>query len=334
MYKCAQFTEKGGPLTVVQRAIPEPKAGQVLIHVQACGLCHGDTAAKFGFMGNSYPIVPGHEVAGVVTKVGEGVTRPKVGQHVGVGWHGGHCFTCQRCLKGDFMMCSQHRVSGVHLDGGYAEYMIAPAEATAIIPEGVTAEDAAAYMCAGLTCYNALRNSGARGGDVVAVQGMGGLGHMGVQYASKMGFITVAISSGSDKLELAKQLGAHHYIDSSKQNGVEELQKLGGAKVILATAPNAKAISDIVPGLTYDGNLIVVAAPPEPLTISPILLLSKRLRVSGWASGGPKDAEETMQFSHKMNIKAMTEVYPLDKAQEAFDRMMSTKAKFRVVLKP
>src|SRR5213076_1901996 len=284
--KAAQINKPGGKWELVERDIPEPGPGQVCVKVEACGICHSDVLVKDGLWpGLQYPRVPGHEVAGHIDALGANVTNWRKNQRVGVGWHGGHDFVCEQCRRGDFGMCINRKVTGIDFDGGYAEYMIAPAEALAVIPDELPAEEAGAFMCAGVTVFNALRNSGARAGDVVAVQGIGGLGHLGVQYARRMGFETVALGRGKDKEPLAKELGAHHYIDSSAVDTVSELQKLGGARVILATAPSAKAISSVVEGLSSNGNLLVPASPAEPLSINALSLIMGRRSVSGCYSG-------------------------------------------------
>jgi D-arabinose 1-dehydrogenase-like Zn-dependent alcohol dehydrogenase len=276
--------------------------------------------------------VPGHEIAGRVDAVGDDVTAWSNGQRVGVGWHGGHDFVCEQCRRGDFAMCVNRKVTGIDFDGGYAEYMIAPASALAAIPDELPAEEAGPFMCAGVTVYNALRNSGARAGDVVAVHGIGGLGHLGVQYARRMGFETVAINRGNDKEPLARELGAHHYIDATSSDVVAELQKLGGARVILATAPNAQAISALVDGLAPSGLLLVPAAPAEPLTISMFSLISHRSSVAGWYSGTARDSQDTMEFSALTGVHPMIEKYPLERVAEAYEQMHSGKVRFRVVL--
>src|SRR5438093_6969746 len=278
--KAAQISRPGGDWELVERDIPEPGAGQVRVKVEACGICHSDMFVKEGLWpGLQYPRVPGHEVAGRVEALGGNVTEWKKGQRVGVGWHGGHCFVCAQCKRGDFAMCVNRKVTGFDFDGGYAEYMIAPAAVLAAIPDSLPAEEAGPFMCAGVTVYNALRNSGARGGDVVAVHGIGGLGHLGVQYARQMGFQTVALGRGKDKEPLAQKLGAHHYIDSDVVDPVKELQKLGGARVILATAPSAKAISSVVEGLGVDGNLLIPAAPNDPRKVGHVPLLMGRRQI-------------------------------------------------------
>src|SRR5438552_1701914 len=331
--KAAQINKPGGDWELVEREIPEPGAGQVRVKVEACGICHSDVFVKEGLWpGLQYPRVPGHEIGGGVDAVGENVIEWKKGQRVGVGWHGGHCFVCAQCKRGDFAMCINRKVTGFDFDGGYAEYMIAPAAVLAAIPDELPAEEAGPFMCAGVTVFNALRHSGARGGDVVAVHGIGGLGHLGVQYARQMGFVTVAIGRGRDKEPLARSLGAHHYIDSGADEAASELQKLGGARVILATAPNAKAISALVDGLSVDGKLLIPAAPAEPLSLSMLPLIMGRRSVAGWYSGTAMDSQETLKFSVLSGVHPMNEVFPLERVAEAYERMMSGKARFRIVL--
>ena len=329
----AQISKPGGDWELIERDIPEPSAGEVRVKVEACGICHSDSLVKEGLWpGLQYPRVPGHEIAGRIDAVGENVTVWTKGQRVGVGWHGGHCFVCEQCRRGDFAMCVNRKVTGIDFDGGYAEYMIAPATALAAIPDGLLAEEAGPFMCAGVTVFNALRNSGARVGEVVAVHGIGGLGHLGVQYARQMGFETVAINRGNDKEPLARQLGAHHYIDATAQDVVSELQKLGGARVILATAPNAQAISVLVDGLAPSGKLLVPAAPAEPLTINVFSLITRRSSVAGWYSGTARDSQDTLEFSSLSGVHPMIEKYPLDRVAEAYEQMHSGKVRFRVVL--
>ncbi len=331
--KAAQISKPGADFELVERDIPEPGAGQVRVKVEACGICHSDFVVKEGLWpGLQYPRVPGHEVAGRIDAVGSNVTQWKTGQRVGVGWHGGHDFVCEQCRRGDFAMCVNRKVTGIDFDGGYAEYMIAPAEAVAAIPDELPAEEAGPFMCAGVTVYNALRNSGARGGDVVAVHGIGGLGHLGVQYARRMGFHTVALGRGKDKEPLAKNLGAHQYIDTDHGDVVADLQKLGGANVILATAPNSQAISTLVEGLAAGGKLVMPAAPTEPLTINPMSLFLERRSVLGWYSGTAKDSQDTLEFSALTGVHPMIEKFPLSRAAEAYERMHSGKVRFRVVL--
>src|SRR6266576_946658 len=319
--KVAQISKPGGDFELVEREIPEPGRGQVRVKVEACGICHSDFVVKDGLWpGLQYPRVPGHEVAGRIDAVGDGVTNWKSGQRVGVGWHGGHDFVCEQCRRGDFTMCVNRKVTGIDFDGGYAEYMIAPAAALAAIPDELPAEEAGPFMCAGVTVYNALRNSGAQGGDVVAVHGIGGLGHLGIQYARRMGFETVAVGRGRDKEALARKLGAHHYIDSGTGDAAAELQKLGGARVILATAPNAKAISAIVDGLSVTGKLLVPAAPAEPLNLNVLSLIMARRSVAGWYSGTAMDSQETLKFSVLSGVHPMNEVFPLERVAEAYER--------------
>jgi D-arabinose 1-dehydrogenase-like Zn-dependent alcohol dehydrogenase len=305
----------------------------VRVKVDACGICHSDAFVKEGLWpGLQYPRVPGHEIAGYIDAVGDNVTAWNKGQRVGVGWHGGHCFVCEQCRRGDFAMCVHRKVTGFDFNGGYAEYMIARAETLAAIPDALPAEEAGPFMCAGVTVYNALRNAGARAGEVVAVHGIGGLGHLGVQYARQMGFETVVINRGTDKESLARQLGAHHYIDAIAQDAVTELQKLGGARVILATAPNAPAISALIDGLSPSGTLLVPAAPAEPLTISVLSLISGRRSVAGWYAGTARDAQETLEFSVLSAVHPMIEQYPLGRVAEAYEQMHSGRVRFRVVL--
>jgi D-arabinose 1-dehydrogenase-like Zn-dependent alcohol dehydrogenase len=331
--KAAQISKAGGDWELVERDIPEPVAGQVRVKVEACGICHSDSLVKEGLWpGLQYPRVPGHEIAGRIDAVGANVTEWEKGRRVGVGWHGGHDFVCEQCRRGDFAMCVNRKVTGIDFDGGYAEYMIAPAAALAAIPDELPAEEAGPFMCAGVTVYNALRNSSARAGDVVAVQGIGGLGHLGVQYARQMGFKTIALGRGKDKEPLARKLGAHHYIDSNVTDTVAELQKLGGARVILATAPSAKAISEVVGGLGVNGNLLVPAAPADPLTISVMPLIMGRRSVSGWYSGTARDSQDTLEFSALNGVHPMIEKYPLNRVAEAYEQMHSGKVRFRVVL--
>lgn len=331
--KAAQISKAGAEFELVERGIPEPGARQVRVKVEACGICHSDVLVKEGLWpGLQYPRVPGHEVAGRVDAVGDHVANWKKGDRVGVGWHGGHDFVCDHCRRGDFAMCINRKVTGIDFDGGYAEYMIAPAEALALIPDKLPAEEAGPFMCAGVTVYNALRNSGARPGNVVAVQGIGGLGHLGVQYARKMGFQTIALGRGKDKEPLAKKLGAHHYIDSDLVDPVKELQKLGGARVILATAPSAKAISSVVDGLGVNGNLLIPAAPNDPLTISVMPLIMGRRQISGWYSGTARDSQDTLEFSALSGVHPMIEKFPLNRVGEAYERMHTGKVRFRVVL--
>jgi len=331
--KAVQMSKPKGEWEVVERDIPKLEPGTIRIKVEACGICHSDMFVKEGvWPGLQYPRVPGHEVAGRVDAIGPNVVQWKVGQRVGVGWHGGHCGHCEFCLRGDFIMCRFEQVSGFTADGGWAEYMVAREEAVAALPDELPSDEAAPMLCAGITTFNSLRNSGARAGDVVAVHGVGGLGHLGIQYASKLGFKTVAIGRGKDKEALARKLGAIHYIDSATGNPVDVLQRLGGARVILATAPDAKAISSLIDGLGVNGKLLVVAAPGEPLTVNLMPVILKRMSVQGWPSGTAKDSEDTLRFSATTGVRPMIERYPLAQAREAYQQMMGGKARFRVVL--
>jgi D-arabinose 1-dehydrogenase-like Zn-dependent alcohol dehydrogenase len=328
-----QIAEANGPFALVERPIPDPSRGEVRIRVEACGVCHSDSLAKTGgFPGQRYPTVPGHEVAGVIDALGAEVPEWKVGQRVGVGWHGGHCGHCQACRRGSFIDCVNLKIPGINLDGGYADYMIAPAVALASIPDELKPMEAAPLLCAGITTFNALRNSGARGGDTVAILGIGGLGHLGVQFAAKLGFRTVAIARGADKGPLARNLGAHYYVDSEAEDPAAALQKLGGARVILATATNSKAMSQTIGGLENDGKLLVVGASPEPIEVSPFQLIPGRRSVAGWPSGTSVASEDTLSFSALTGVRPMIEVFPLERAAEAYERMMSGKARFRVVI--
>ena len=331
--KAAQISRAGGDWELVERDIPEPGAGQVRVKVEACGICHSDVLVKDGLWpGLQYPRIPGHEIAGRIDAVGDNVTAWTMGQRVGVGWHGYHCFVCEPCRRGDFAMCINRKVTGIDFDGGYAEYLIVSTTALAAIPEEVPAEEAGPFMCAGVTVYNALRNSGARAGDVVAIHGVGGLGHLGVQYARQMGFKTVAINRGNDKESLARELGAHHYIDATATDVAAELQKLGGARVILATAPSAAAISPLVDGLSPSGLLLVPAAPAEPLSINVFSLILRRSSVAGWYSGTARDSQDTLEFSALTDVHPMIEKYPLERVAEAYEQMHSGRVRFRVVL--
>ena len=331
--KAAQIQKPGAGFEIVERGIPAPDAGQVRIKVKACGVCHSDALTVEGaWPGIEYPRVPGHEVAGIVDAVGGGVTAWKTGQRVGVGWHGGHDNTCRECRRGDFRNCKNGKICGVSYDGGYEEYMIAPVEALVAIPESLKDVEAGPLLCAGITTYNALRHSGALPGDLVAVQGIGGLGHLGIQFASKFGYNTVAIGRGPENEELAKKLGASLYIDSKAKNAAEELQKLGGARVIMATAPNSKSMSELIDGLGPNGKLLVIGATFDPIEVAPVQLITGSKTIQGWAAGTPADSEDTLNFAEQRGVRPMIEVYPLEKAAEAYQRMMSGKAEFRVVL--
>ncbi|HTS17571.1 MAG TPA: alcohol dehydrogenase [Verrucomicrobiae bacterium] len=331
--KAVQVTKAGGPLELVERDIPAPGAGQVRVKVRACGVCHSDVLVKEGhWPGIQYPRVPGHEVIGTVDALGAGVAGWKVGKRVGVGWHGGQCGYCDSCRRGDFFACQNGLLTtGLSFDGGYAEYMIAPEQALAAVPDELSDADAAPLMCAGVTTFNALRNSGARGGDVVAILGLGGLGHLAVQYAAKMGYKTVGIARGKDKEPFARQLGAWRYIDSQTQDPAAELTKLGGAKVVVATVTDGKAMSATVGGLAPKGTLLVVGAPPS-LEVPAFALIAGMRSVKGWYSGTSIDSQDALAFSAFSGVRSMNEIMPLERAAEAYERMMSGKARFRVVL--
>jgi D-arabinose 1-dehydrogenase-like Zn-dependent alcohol dehydrogenase len=330
--RVAQVSRPNGPFEIVERPIPEPGPGTVRIKVHACGICHSDSLTREGmYPGLQYPRVPGHEVAGVIDAVGAGVAEWKPGQRVGVGWNGGYCGHCDPCRRGEFFACVTGQVTGISYDGGYGEYMIAPASAVALMPADLPPIDAAPLMCAGLTTFNALRNSGARPADVVAILGLGGLGHLGVQYAAKMGFHTVGIARGKDKETLARQLGAAVYIDSQAHDPAAELLKLGGARVILATATSGEAMSAVQGGLGVNGTLLIVGAAMS-MQVSPLLLLSGCRSVKGWYSGTSIDSQDTLAFSARAGVRSMNEPFPLERVSEAYDRMMSGKARFRVVL--
>ncbi|MGD0471440.1 MAG: alcohol dehydrogenase [Terracidiphilus sp.] len=331
--KVAQVSNPGADFQIVEREIPEPAAGHVRIKVQACGVCHSDVLTKEGLWpGIQYPRIPGHEVAGIIDELGAGVSAWKQGQRVGVGWHGGHDGTCRECRRGDFNNCRNLQIPGISYDGGYQEYMVAPEEALVAIPDTLNDAEAAPLLCAGITTYNSLRHSGALPGDLVAVQGIGGLGHLGIQFAQKFGYEVAAIGRGSEDAALAKKLGASVYIDSRATNAAQELQKLGGAKVILATAPSAKAMSELVDGLGPNGKLIVVGASFDPIEVTPIQLISGSKSLQGWSTGTPADSEDTLHFAKLSGVRPMIETYPLEKAGEAYARMLSGKAQFRVVL--
>jgi D-arabinose 1-dehydrogenase-like Zn-dependent alcohol dehydrogenase len=330
-YRAVQVAAPG-KLEIVERELTPPPPGTVRIRVEACGVCHSDSMTVEGqFPGISFPRVPGHEIAGVIDAVGTGVPRWKTGERVGVGWNGGYCGHCDPCRRGEFFACKTGQVTGISFDGGYAEYVIAPWSAVALMPAELPPVDAAPLMCAGLTTFNALRNSGARPGDVVAVLGLGGLGHLAVQYAARFGFLTVGIARGKDKEPLARKLGASVYIDSQAQDPAAELQKLGGAKVILATATSGQAMSAAQGGLGIEGSLIVVGAAAS-MEASPVLLLEGNRSIKGWYSGTSIDSQDTLAFSARAGVRSMNETYPLEKAAEAYARMMSGKARFRVVL--
>jgi D-arabinose 1-dehydrogenase-like Zn-dependent alcohol dehydrogenase len=330
--KAAQISKPGGDFEIVEREIPTPVEGHIRIKVQACGVCHSDVLTKEGWPGIQYPRVPGHEVVGIIDELGAGVSEWKQGQRVGVGWHGGQDGTCLSCRRGDFRNCRNLKIPGISYDGGYQQYMVAPVEALAAIPESLSSIEAAPLLCAGITTFNALRHSGALPADLVAVQGVGGLGHLGIQFASKFGYKVAAIGRGPENAALAKKLGASVYIDSKSTNAAQELQKLGGAQVILATAPSSKAMSELVDGLGPNGKLMVVGASTDPIEVTPIQLIFGSHSIQGWASGTPTDSEDTLRFAELTGVRPMIETCPLEKAAEGYARMMSGKAQFRVVL--
>ena len=331
--RAVQVTSANGPFELVERDVPEPPSRHVRIKVQACGVCHSDSFTKIGvFPGIQYPRVPGHEIVGIIDAAGADVPDWQPGQRVGVGWHGGHCGHCRSCRRGDFITCANGQIPGISYDGGYADYMIAPFEALASVPPELDAAEAAPLLCAGITTFNALRRSGLGPGDLAAILGIGGLGHLGIQFAAKMGCRTVAIARGMDKEPLARKLGAHRYIDSNTQDVAAELGKLGGALVIVATATSPKAMSAAIGGLAVDGKLVVVGASPEPIEVPPLLLIPARRAIQGWPSGTSIDSEDTLAFSAMTNIRPMIETMPLERAPEAYERMMSGAARFRMVL--
>jgi D-arabinose 1-dehydrogenase-like Zn-dependent alcohol dehydrogenase len=328
-----QIGRAGGPFELVSREVPAPGPKQVRLKVQACGVCHSDVFVKEGhWPGLQYPRVTGHEVAGVIDEVGAGVTAWQKGQRVGVGWHGAHCGQCVSCRRGDFISCQNLRITGFNDDGGYAQYMIASSDALAAIPDALPPTEAAPILCAGITTFNSLRRSGAVTGDLVAVQGLGGLGHLGIQFASKMGYRTVAIGRGKDKEPLARKLGADRYLDTDAVKVAEELIKMGGASVILATAPNGKAMSELIDGLGVGGKLLVVGASADPISVTPIQLIGQRRSIQGWPSGSARDSEDTLNFCALTGIRPMIETFPLEQAAAGYERMLSGKARFRVVL--
>lgn len=331
--KVAQIPKAGADFQIVDREIPRPGKREVRIRVQACGICHSDAFVKDGtWPGIQYPRIPGHEVAGIVDAVGADVSGWTVGQRVGVGWHGGQDNTCPYCRRGDFRNCRNLKVPGISYDGGYQQFMVAPIEALVQIPEALSAAEAAPLLCAGITTFNALRHSGALPGDLVAVQGIGGLGHLGVQFASEFGYRVAAIGRGADTGTLARKLGANVYIDSTATNVAEALQKVGGAQVILATAPNSKAMSELVDGLAPNGKLMVVGVASDPIEVTPMQLVGGSRSLQGWAAGTPADIEDTLRFCELTGVRAMIETYPLEQASAAYARMLSGKAEFRVVL--
>jgi len=331
--KVAQISKPGADFEIVERRIPEPGPREIRIKVLACGVCHSDVFTKEGaWPGIQYPRVPGHEVAGIVDAVGADISEWQRGQRVGVGWHGGQDNTCRECRRGDFRNCQNLKVCGISYDGGYGQYMVAPVEALVAIPETLSDADAAPLLCAGITTYNALRHSGAFPGDLVGVQGIGGLGHLGIQFASKFGYKVAAIGRGSEDASLAKKLGANAYIDSRSTNAAEALQKMGGAQLILATAPDSKAMSALIDGLGPNGKLIVIGATFDPIAVTPTQLITGSRTIQGWAAGTPAASEDTLRFAELSGVRPMIETYPLERAGEAYARMLSGKAQFRVVL--
>jgi D-arabinose 1-dehydrogenase-like Zn-dependent alcohol dehydrogenase len=331
--RAVQIPRVKGPLELVEREVPDPGPGSVRVRVEACGICHSDSITKEGVLpGIEYPRVPGHEIAGFIDAIGSGVNGWKEGQRVGIGWFGGNCGWCESCRRGDFITCQNLRNPGIQMDGGYADYVVVPSGALAQIPDGLSATEAGPLLCAGITTFNALRRAGAMPPDLIGVLGLGGLGHLGVQFAAKMGFRTAAIARGKDKGDLARELGAHHYIDSESQDPAAELTALGGAKVVLATVTVASAMQATIGGLGIDGKLLIVGAPSEPLQVSALALLFSRRSVAGWPSGTAADSQDTLNFAVLQGVRSRNEVYPLERAPEAYDRMMSGKARFRVVL--
>ncbi|MGB5980542.1 MAG: alcohol dehydrogenase [Nonlabens sp.] len=331
--KAARFLEQGGDLTVGDMDKPSPANNEILIKIEACGVCHSDMFTQQGAMGNDFPRTPGHEVVGIIEELGADVTSLEKGQRVGIGWHGGHCFTCDPCRRGKFINCEKAKISGISYDGGYAEYMVAPYEAAAKVPEDLKSTEAAPLLCAGITVFNGMRNvEGLKAGDTVAVQGIGGLGHLAIQFAHKMGMQTVAISTSADKEDLAKELGADHFIATDNDDPVEKLQSLGGADLIVATAPHADAISSVVDGLGIDGTMLLIAAAGEEVKVTPLQLLQARKSLKGWPSGVAPDSEDTLNFSSRTGAVPMIEEFSLDDAPVAYQKMMDNKARFRAVL--
>jgi len=324
----------GGNFELVDEAMREPPAGCARIRVQACGVCHSDSFTKEGgWPGIAYPRTPGHEIAGVIDALGETTDPWKLGERVGIGWHGGHCGRCESCRRGDFITCARLQIPGISYDGGYAEYVLAPVDVLARIPAELTPEEAAPLMCAGITTFNALRNSGARPGDLVAIQGIGGLGHLGVQFAARFGFETIAIGRGEDKKSLALKLGARSYVDTRSQDAAKELAGLGGARVILATAPDGKAMGSLIDGLGVDGKMVIVGASTDAFAVTSVQLLMARKSIAGWPSGTSKDSEDALRFAASHGVRAMIETFPLERAADAYDRMITGKVRFRSVLK-
>ena len=331
--KSVRVEQAKGPFKLFDEKVSEPARRQARIKVQACGVCHSDMFTKEGALpGISYPRSPGHEIAGVVEALGEDVADWKVGERVGVGWHGGNCFRCEPCRRGDFVNCRFLKVPGISYDGGYAAHVIAPVEALAHIPDALKPEEAAPLMCAGITTFNALRHSGAMPSDLVAVQGIGGLGHLGIQFAAKFGYDVIAIGRGEDKQGLALKLGARRYIDSARQDVAAELTKEGGARAILATAPDAKSFGPLVDGLGVQGKLVIVGASVEPFAVSSLQLIGAQRTITGWPSGTSRDSEDTLKFAALTGVRAMIETFPIERAADAYDRMMTGKVRFRAVL--
>ncbi|MGB3592496.1 MAG: alcohol dehydrogenase [Nonlabens sp.] len=330
--KAARFKEQGADLTVVEMEKPKPNENEILIKVEACGICHSDAFTQQGAMGNDFPRTPGHEVVGTIEELGDRVTSLEVGQRVGIGWHGGHCFDCDPCRRGKFINCENAKISGISYDGGYAEYMTAPYEAAAAVPDDLKSTEAAPLLCAGITVYNGMRNAGLRAGDTVAVQGVGGLGHLAIQFANKMGMKTIAISTTADKEELALELGAHHFIATNDVDAVEKLQELGGADLIVATAPHADAMTSVIDGLGIDGTMLMIAAANEEVRVTPLQLLQARKSLKGWPSGVAPDSEDTMKFSAMTGALPMIEEFSLDDAPQGFKKMMNNELRFRGVI--
>jgi propanol-preferring alcohol dehydrogenase len=330
--KAARFIEQGGDLTIVEMDQPSPKENEILLKVEACGICHSDAFTQAGAMGNDFPRTPGHEVIGIIEELGSNVSMFKKGERVGIGWHGGHCFDCDPCRRGKFINCENAKVSGISYDGGYAEYMTAPYEAAARVPEDLKSTEAAPLLCAGITVFNGMRNAGLRAGDTVAVQGIGGLGHLAIQFAHKMGMRTIALSTTDDKKDLAMDLGADHFIATKDVDAVEQLQQLGGADLIVATAPHADAISSVIDGLGIDGTMLLIAAAGDDVKVSPLQLLQARKSLKGWPSGVAPDSEDTLKFSSRTGALPMIEEFSLANAKEGFDKMMNNELRFRGVI--
>ncbi|GAM22508.1 hypothetical protein SAMD00019534_056830 [Acytostelium subglobosum LB1] len=329
--KAARFLQQGGDLTLVDMPIPTPAKNQIRIKVVACGVCHSDVLGKYGFPGLSWPRTPGHEVAGVVEALGEGVTKFKIGEKVGVGWYGGHCASCSSCDEDEFILCSEGKVCGIHFDGGYAEYMVAPVDSVARIPDDLSFEQAGPLMCAGITVYNSIRNQNIKAGAIVAIQGIGGLGHLAIQFAKKLGFEVVAFSSGADKEKLARELGAKHYINGALPGAVDELAKLK-PKLIVTTAPHTKSVQELIKAMALGGKLLILSALMEPLQVNSLELLSKKQSIAGWASGDNRDSEDTMKFAVNNNVFPMIETFPLEKAGQALQHTLDNKVRFRSVI--